>query len=575
MKRFIKIVTPILLIAVILTSIGWYLLKYDPELTKDLLVSQARQAEDRGDHSFATWLYKMAYQRSGNDETIAIELAEQYRTVGNYTKAEYTLSNAIADGGSVELYLALCRTYVEQDKLLDAVTMLDNVSDPEIVRQLEAIRPAAPVATPDAGYYNKYTNVELTAPEGTIYVTTDGRYPTTKDAPYSGPISLSGGETKICALTMSQNGLVSPLTVLGYTVAGVIEEVSLADPAIDQAVRELLQVGEDHVLWSSELWSITKLTIPAEAGSLEDLRWMPFLTSLEIRDHEGFGSLSALSGLADLQELTLENIPVSYEDLSTIAALPDLTSLILRDCSVAVIDPLAQCGKLSHLDLRNNTIHEIDALSQLTDLEWLDLSHNVVDDLTPLGDLRKLSQLYASYNTVRSTAPLSGCTSLMWLDLERNSLTGLDGLSQLPGLRTLHVGSNQINEITALAGATVLTDLDLSNNRLQNIDTLASLPVLTTLNFSHNEVSELPAFSASSPLVNINGSHNSLSSLEGLRGLSALNYVNMDNNSAISSISPLTKCPVLVEVSVYGTGITDVSALTDKNSNVIVKYTPI
>ena len=87
MKRFIKIVTPILLIAVILTSIGWYLLKYDPELTKDLLVSQARQAEDRGDHSFATWLYKMAYQRSGNDETIAIELAEQYRTVGNYTKA--------------------------------------------------------------------------------------------------------------------------------------------------------------------------------------------------------------------------------------------------------------------------------------------------------------------------------------------------------------------------------------------------------------------------------------------------------------------------------------------------------
>lgn len=575
MKRLIKIITPILLIAVILASIGWYLMEYDPELTRDLLVSQARQAEERGDHSFATWLYKLAYQRSGNDETVAIELAEQYRAIGNFTKAEHTLSNAIADGGSVELYLALCRTYVAQDKLLDAVTMLDNVTDPQIRQQLEDLRPAAPAATPDAGYYNQYVRVELTAPEGTILLTTDGRYPTTKDDPYSAPITLPGGETKICALTLSDDGLVSPLTVLGYTVAGVIEEVELTDPAIDWAVREILQVGEDHVLWSNELWSITRLTVPSDARTLDDLRWMPFLTSLQITDHEGFDSLSALSSLADLQELIIEGTPVSFDDLSTIAALPDLTSLTLSSCSVSLIDPLAQCTKLTHLDLHDNTIHHIDALSGLTQLERLDLSHNVVEDLSPLGTHDRLSELYVSYNSITSTAPLSGCSSLMWLDLERNSLTKLEGLSQLPGLLTLHASSNKISDVSSIASAPALTDLDLSNNQLEDIKALASLSALTILNFSGNQVTELPAFPASSRLVNINGANNALTSLEGLRGLRDLNYVNMDGNSQISSISPLTNCPVLVEVSVYGTSITDVSALTDKNSNVIVKYTPI
>lgn len=575
MKRFIKIVTPILLIAVILTSIGWYLLRYDPELTKDLLVSQARQAEDRGDHGFATWLYRLAYQRSGNDENVAIELAAQYRAIGNYTKAEYTLSNAIADGGSVELYLALCRTYVEQDKLLDAVTMLDNVTDPTIKQQLDAMRPAAPTASPDQGYHNQYLSVTLTAPDGTIYATTDGRYPTTKDEPYADPIPLSGGETTIYALAVTEDGLVSPLTVLGYTIAGVIEEVTLTDPAIDQAVRQILQVSDDHVLWSNELWSIISLSVPTEATTLEDLRWMPFLERLEIRDHEGFESMSPLSALADLKELTIDGCPVSSDDLSTIAALPDLTSLTLSSCSLAIIDPLSQSTKLTRLDLSDNTIHEIDAISPLTELTFLDLSQNAVDSLEALAGLGKLSELHASNNSITTTAPLSGCSSLTVLDLSRNVLTSVEGLSAIPGLRTFHAASNKLTDISAVASIPSLEDLDISNNQVQDIKALASMAKLKVLDLSHNQVTELPAFPVSAPLVSINASHNQLTSLEGLKGLQNLNYVNMDHNTGITSVAPLAKCPILVEVSVYGTGVTDVSQLTANNSNVIVKYTPI
>ena len=155
MKHFLKIFIPILMTLALLISVGWYLFRYDPNTTRDLIVSQARYLDEQGNHTLAAWFYELAYRQSGNDVTVALELSEQYRTLGNYTKAEHTLTNAIADGGTVDLYIALCKLYVEQNKLLDAVTMLDRVSNPTVKEQLDAMRPAAPVPTHQPGYYNQ------------------------------------------------------------------------------------------------------------------------------------------------------------------------------------------------------------------------------------------------------------------------------------------------------------------------------------------------------------------------------------------------------------------------------------
>ena len=94
---------------------------------------------------------------------MAIELANQYKADGNYTKAEYTLSNAINGDASVELYIALCKTYVEQDKLLDAVNFLSNISDPTIRNALEQLRPTAPTANYEPGFYSQYLDLELSS----------------------------------------------------------------------------------------------------------------------------------------------------------------------------------------------------------------------------------------------------------------------------------------------------------------------------------------------------------------------------------------------------------------------------
>ena len=89
-------------------------------------------------------------------EQIALELAEYYHSVGNYAKVEATLQRAIQDGAGVDVYVALSKVFIEQDKLLDAVTMLSNITDPQIKAEISALRPASPTASPDPGFFNQY-----------------------------------------------------------------------------------------------------------------------------------------------------------------------------------------------------------------------------------------------------------------------------------------------------------------------------------------------------------------------------------------------------------------------------------
>ena len=572
MKRFLRIFVPVLITLVMIVSIGWYLFQYDPELTRDVLISQARMMDERGNHSMATWFYQMAYRQSGNDETIALELARQYRTNGNYTKAEYTLSNAIADGAGAELYVELCKLYVEQHKLLDAVTMLDNIVNPVIKAQLQAQRPQAVTPSHEPGYYNQYITLSVTAEDCDIYLTTDGSYPSMGVTPHTQPIALNAGETVITALAVGENGLVSPLSILSYTVAGVIEEVVIEDAAMDSAIRQLLQVNSEHTLYTNELWTITALEVPSNAASLSDLSKLPFLTRLTMSGMS-LDSLSVLSGLSSLEELVISDMIVTDQDLRFIAALPKLTSLTLVKCNLSAMTPLSPATGLTYLNLSGNTIRDLTALEGMTELKELWLNHNAVTDLSSLSFLTKLEVLDLSFNSVVTPGPLSSCIALRQLDLSNNTLSDLNGLENLYALEKLYLAFTGLTDVSALADSTAMLELDISNNSITDISALSSMKNLTHLNFSYNQVSKLPEFGAGHPLVNIKGTRNRLTSLDELEGLMCLNYVKMDFNEALTSADPLLTCYALVELSVYGTGIHDVAEL--RQMGVIVLYSPI
>ena len=570
MKNSTKKLVPFLLVVLIIASIVWYGFVYDRDFIRDMLLSQARYNSTNGNPTLASWFYDLAYEYSGQDEHVAIELANQFKQDGNYTKAEYTLSNAIADGGTAELYVALCKTYVEQDKLLDAVTMLDNISDAKIKAQIDALRPAAPTSDPLPGFYSQYIPVTLHASSGTMYYTTDGEYPSTDDAPYSEPFTLSGGETTVYAVAVDQIGLVSPRSIFGFTVGGVIEEVTFKDSVIETAVRQMIERDDGEPLYSNELWNITEFTMPADARNVEDVIALSYLERLTV-DGQTLDSLRFLSSLSELTELTLTNCRFAASDLEIIAALPNLQKLTLSNCGLSTVSGLENAQGLVYLNLANNTIRNLEPLAYMMKLQEIDLQHNALTGLSALSSLTNLEKLNVSYNSLSSVAPLATCTKLSWLNVTNNDLTSLSGLNNLSNLNYLAANHNMLTDISLLSGIASLSEVYVADNSIEDISMLASLLKLEVLDFSNNKVKNLPAWSDDAALRIIDGSHNEVESLDSLKKQMNLTHVYMDYNKIVS-ITSLENCYKLVLVNVYGNEIEEVKQLTDRG--IIVNWDP-
>ena len=565
-----RIIAALLALAVIGSAV-WYIFIYDRDFARDMLLSQARYLDSNGKSDVAAWFYDQAYVFADNDEDVAIELANQYKASGNYTKAEFTLTRAISNRPSVKLYTALCATYVEQDKLMDAVAILDKVSDPAIKAELEAIRPAPAVLSTAPGYYTEYITLEINAENSKLYVSLDREYPSIQEDAYTGPIDLPQGETKIYTITIGDNGLVSSLGVHGYTIGGVIEEVTFADPAIEVQVRKNLGVDAETVIYTDDLWTITDFTVPSEAQVYSDLSKLIYLKELTIYGAAS-DELACLSALQELESLIITNCSPSKEVLTTIAALPNLRELTLAHCGLSDITPLVAAQSLEYLDLCYNSIGDVSPISTLPKLEALYLAHNALTDLTVLNGLPNLKVLNVSYNSLTTVAPISANTTLVELHAGNNLIVSLGALNDLPALTTVNLSHNSLTDVSVLGSCTELKVLNISNNKLTDIQALSPLMKIQSFNCSYNEISALPDWSGAASLVTLDASYNKISDLTPLRQMMCLNIINMDYNPDLSDITPIAYCPVLIEVNLFGTKVIDVDILTQQS--IIVHYNP-
>lgn len=570
MKKVFHIIIPFLLVVLILASLFWYCFIYDRSFTRDMLLGQARYHSTDGNPRLASWFYDRAYDLSGQDDDVALELANQFKNAGNFTKAEYTLTNAIADHPTAELYAALCKTYVQKDKLLDAVTLLDSIPDAAIKAELDAQRPAAPVTDPEPRFYSEYISVSFRENPYRIYYTTDGEYPSIRDASYSDPFQLSAGETVIHAISVGENGLVSPLTTVTYTVGGVIEEVTFTDATIDAAIRQIIQADEDDIIYSNMLWDIQEFTVPEGSMNLQDLAHLAYLQKLTVQD-QTLDSVLFLTELTNLKELSLTDCRFSAQDLEIIAGLPLLERLTLSDCGLSTVSGLENAQNLKHLDLSNNTIRNLAPLSGLTGLQSLNLGHNALNTLDALAGLTDLKELDVCYNVLTSLSPILGCEKLSSLIANNNQLTELAGLDNLTALTVLNVKKNSISDVSVLGSCTTLVELDISSNDISDISALKTLTELELFTFSHNQVTALPAWPDGCKLRSIDGGYNQVESLEPLKNMHSMTHVFMDYN-ALTSVAPIADCFSLVQVNVYGNEIENVDAL--KDHEIIVNWDP-
>lgn len=569
MKKFVRFLVPLLLLVLILASCLWYLFSYDRAFTRDTLLSQARYNDLYGNAKLSSWFYNLAYTFSNHDGDVAIELADQYKQSGNYTKAEYTLTNAIHNSPSAELYTALCKTFVEQDKLLDAVALLDNVKDEGIRQELGRMRPAEPTADQEPGYYSQYIDLSLSSTGSVIYYTTDGNYPSIRGNTYQEPISLSAGETSVYAVAVNEDGLVSPLSVLDYTITGVIEQVHFVDAAMESAIRQMIGVDADDVVYTNQLWNVTEFVVPEGVGSYEDLAQMPYLEILTI--HDQTPTLASLSTLSSLKSLDLTGCRFPAEDLSVLANLPSLKDLNLTDCNLSTIEALSDAVNLECLNLEGNTIRNLSVLSAMTGLRELQLQHNAVTGLEALSSLTELEKLDISNNAVTSLEPLASCVLLTELSADSNQLTSLSGLENLLLLTKVSLDHNALTDVSVLAGAVDLTDLSISSNEIEDISALSTLTRLKNFDFSSNKVEALPAWPDGCALQTINGSYNAIANIDGLRNMESLSYIYMEYN-LITDIDALADCVCLVQLNVFGNEVKDAAKLRERG--IIVNYDP-
>lgn len=571
MRRFFKIVLPIVLILALLFVGYWFFFQFRSDITAGIFERLGNTCMSTKDYSGAVNYYGYANKLAPNDVEVAQKLAEAYKDSGNYTKTEYVLVHAIyAQPENIDLYLALSEAYVEQDKLLDAQLMLDHISNETVRAQLDALRPQAPVLTPDSGKYSDYITVSVTCGEGaTCYLTTDGEFPSLKQEPYSEPITLPGGETTVCAIAIGENGLVSTAVYGGYTVSGIIEDVAFADKTLETYVQEQLN-KTGRTLRTDDLWGITELAVPEAVAELSDLIYFTGLESLTVHGYAG-DDYSFLMEMPKLKNLDLSDCSMSASGLEAISTCLKLETLNLSDCGISNISALSALTNLQVLQIDDNSINDLSALSKLTALEELHICRNAVTSLTALSELTKLRILDVSLNSVDSISALSKCTSLSELNVSENKLANIDAVSSLVSLTVLNASKNSIEEIKGLEKCTKLEVFNLSDNKLVEIDGLTNILTLTEINIDYNDVLKVPDFPNEIALVTFSAAHNFLEDCEGLRGLPNLNYVNMDYNN-IRDISCLLECRNLVQVNVFGTYIKDADSF--RSHGIIVNYDP-
>ena len=570
MKKAAKFLIPLILGLLIIASIFWYLFIYDRAFTRDTLLNQARYQDINGNSRLSSWFYDAAYNFSGHDENVAIELANQYKHDGNYTKTELTLTKAIHNAPTVELYTALSRVYVEQDKLMDAVRLLENISDPQIKAELDVLRPIAPVPDHPSGYYSEYIQLHLDSKAKYIFYTLDGSYPSINGLVQQDGFTLPSGQTLVTAIAVGEDGLVSPVAELDYTVTGVIEEVVFTDSVVEQAIREKIGANGTELILTNHLWEVKEFTAPQDAKSLNDLAFLTNLSQLEITGME-IDSLAFLSSLSKLESLNLSGCTFKPEEMTVIAGLPALKTLSLSDCNLSTIDYLENAPSLTTLDLSNNTIRNLEVLTSIPGLKELNLNHNAVTALDILGNLNSLEVLNVGFNSITSLKPLSNCTQLRELVADNNTLSNLEGLNGLSQLQLLSVDYNSISDISSLSQNGELKNVSIASNHISDIAALGKLQHLEILDFSGNQVSALPEWSGECPLQTIDGSYNMLTSIDSLGKLQSLTHVYMDYN-LITNIDELEDCFCLVQINVFGNAIADVSKLRERD--IIVNYDP-
>ncbi len=500
-----------------------------------IFTKQGAQALANGQYEKAQNRYSLALWLNKRDEAAYEGSAKALMGSKDFTKAHQVLDLGIDRiSGAESLYLCKAKVYTAQGQIAQSALFLDQIENSYIHKKLQDERPANLIFTPAQGTYSNTQKVTLQQRAGeTIYYTLNGENPTTASAVYTQPITVSSTVT-LTACAMSNNGLVSPILQITYTIENANESIDFTDPKMEKMVRTALDLPYGP-LYAARLSTLTALSsdgIDGQIHSLKDLEYLPALDTLYLEGEFSIDDYTPLSALTNLTSLSLINCGLGDRDFGAVSACSKLTALTVRDNHITTLEPITSLVYLDYLDASQNNLTDCRAVEPLTLLTALDLSQNQLTDLAPLSALEGLTMLTLSQNQLTDLSPLTGLANLVnlsvagnrptnikklavlehliWLDISECELTSLSVLNDFPALQVvaaddnkiaslstfkkevteLYLNRNPLVDFSPLQGQAGLTILEVAGTKINSIDFLAGHPALSILDVADTPITD-------------------------------------------------------------------------------------
>ena len=522
--------------------------------------SQAERAIAEGRPERAIEMLLPELERAPRDTELRLKIIDLYIEIDNYSRAEYLLHHgSLERAGQVELYRRLSYVYVKQDKLHEAVNLINDMGNPNIRNALTSERPPVPIFDPPPGAYREALTMSVTVTEGhNCYLSLTGEVPTLADI-YTEPISLSQGITEIRAVTISPEGLASDWAVVNYRLDDVIEPVIFEDMHIERIAREMLDIPTGIII-SDRLQTITELIIPEpiDYKTLNDLRHFSRLETLKLVGNGTSVDITALSYLSRLRTLSLTHFGIDSFSLETMGQVSWLEHLELSDNNIVLLDPLQYVTGLKTLVLNSNSILDLTPLEGLVSLERLRLNQNAIESTRPLSYMTRLVELEMSENLVSSLRGLASMTSLVSLDLSKNSIEDweIEHLTRLTSLRKLDLSANRsLSRLSPLGSLDRLESLSANNCAITELIGLDGLTGLTFLSLNDNLLESFEGIQDASSLKILWANKNEIATLQHISQLEQLEELHIEHNK-LPNLSRIRELPSIKRVYAFGNPIT-------------------
>lgn len=527
-----------------------------------------------GKYSQAVDEYTSAMNKNNKKQEIYLALADAYAKNEDFTNAGKIIDDAIDKkittdkNGLEELYVMRVKIFTGAGDLANAVSYINSVPDQYILKKIENLRPDDLSYTPTQGSYEKTVKMKITVREGeTVYYTTDGSYPTKFSNIYTNPINISNGTTRIAAISVDQNGLVSPMLSATFKVTNDYEEVVFDDKKVEKMVRAALTkpTGKIRV---KELESVTELSnagIDGQIKTLSDLERMPALETLYIENEKNMTSISHFAGLTNLKTLTLSGCALTNDDLNAIGALTSLEYIDISNNNLTSANVLANLTSLSYIVVAKNNITDISYITTGENVVYIDASNNRLTTVPDYEFTNKIEHLILSKNNISDLSTIHRYSGLIALELASNSITNAKNIGKLSGLELLDLSDNSITNFDFLSSLKSLASLNVSGTSMLSAAPLSKLN-LFTLNASKTGISSVSEIANISTLTSLNIADTKVTDVSSLSTLTNLDYLDV-SNCKLSDVSQLKNLKSLYTLKAQNINL---SSVNFENKNLLV-----